>query len=472
MSDELERQLDEFYGSLDEPARRVQARLKASTPRPSRARRTPPLAWFAAAVASAAAAALVIFSLLPQDRTPLPEPAIARRIEPAPALTPPPVSPEKRPETKPATAPPPAPRSESLPDPPAPKPAPEPPTPRPEPPRPAAPDEPKKPAPKAEPTRVERVAAMFTETRGSFELGKRRIRAPQQELVIAGEQAFRAGSGVVRLALAKNRFLLVRARSRLNLVPRTDRLEVVIESGEVLAELLGPGPEIRIVTPTCEVTPLGTVFDVRVDRGRTVILVEESRVACRVGDKSVEIPAGHGLVVGRKGVLGTPKRADFRALAWTKAHRPAVLPLFVETFDAPGKWDIDLEAGAARGRKDAKWGISRVDLIVNPPKPPIFRVPVRGRIVVTCRFERSAKLIVQLGSTDRGTNFRLERPVTAPGKWQTVSLDFAEFFPTLEEHRPATLFPGERISALSVHAEYGADVKRFWVDSVRVEALR
>lgn len=457
MNDDLEQQLDEFYRKLDGPARRVEARWK-STPTTREGRLA---AWLGAGIAAAAAILLVLSASRTSPKPAEPEvvvrtPATPPR-DPAPRPTPEPPAPAPKP-VRPAPVEPPRVEDPVRVPEPAPEPKPAPVEPRPEPkpePRPA-PEAPK-PTPPA-PTQVLPVVASLREVEGTFDLSDRNLRGKQKDLTIKAGDRLKA-STAVKITLADDRFVLVAPRSILEFRPEEKRLSLSLEQGEMLADLVGPGPEVRVVTRSCEVIPLGTVFDVRVDPGRVLVVVEKGRVEVQSAKGRASLRAAESIQASEDGVLGTPAPADFRSLGWARAHRAAEVALLSEDFT---------KRGAARAV--AKPGMGQVLQLA--PDKPLFEVPVRGAITIVCRADRAGKFKVQLYSPDLKTTYTKQNIGVLRGDaWRTVTIDFDELVAS-DKSKPARMTPGSAVTDLLIM--YGDEGERgsFWVDSLKVTEVR
>lgn len=462
--DDLKRRLDEMYKSLDESARRVESRWRS---RPATRRRSSPAArpfgaWVGAGIAAAAAIVLLLLALRAERKpvvevvhAPVPVPAPEpRRTPPPPPPAPPKPAPEAAPEIPKAPPPPPPPPVPAPREEPAAPPAP--PAPPPKPP-------PSEPAP---PTRVVKASMVLPEIDGSFELADRSLKGKQKDLSVSAGDRLRATTAV-KLALAEDRFVLLSPKSVVEFRPEEKRLALALEQGEALADLAGPGPEVRILTKSCEVTPLGTVFAVKIVPGRALITVEKGRVEVQSSKGKAVLRAAESLQAADDGTLGAAMPADFRTLAWARGHRAAELALFSEDFSKAGAWEGEVEKGVARA-------------IARPGAAPtlhlagdrLFEVPVRGVLSIVCRSDRASKLKVQIYAGDVRTTYRVDVPVLRSSDWKTLAFTFDDFVPadrTKASGRPA---PGAPISDLLLM--YGDEEERgsFWVDSIRVTELR
>jgi ferric-dicitrate binding protein FerR (iron transport regulator) len=467
MSDEeLERRLDRLYRSLDDSAARVQSgwRARPATRRRAKGAPAPIGAWVGAGVAAAAAVLLLILSLRSESkpvvetaRAPVPAP------EPEPRRTPPPPVPFPAPAPEPPR---------KLPLPPE---APLPPTPV------EAPKEPPKPveapipprAPEAAPpspapgTAVARASAILRETEGTLELPDRALRGRQKDVTVSAGDRLRATS-VVKLTLGDDRIVLLPPRTVVEFRPEEKRLTLSLEQGEVLADLVGPGPELRVVTKSCEVTPLGTVFSVKVVPGRSIVAVEKGRVEVQSSKGRATLRAAESLQAGDDGTLGVPGPADFRTLAWARGHRAAELTLYAADFSKPGAWEGEIEKGVARAVARPGSG----PLLHLATDKPMFEVPVRGVLTVICRADRASKLRVQFYATDVRTTYKVEVPVYRSSEWRTLTFNFDDFVPA--DRTKATGRPAAGAPVTDLLLQYGEEDERgtFWVDALKVTELR
>jgi ferric-dicitrate binding protein FerR (iron transport regulator) len=461
MSDDLERRLDAFYRGLDSSAGRVEARWKSRTLRRSTTRRR----WMIVGAASAAVAAALLIALsLRRPETEAPKAPAADVARPAPRLEPalPDPSPapapdrreEPRTEPRPPAPPPPVAPPDTTPRTPEPQKS-EPPPVVPSP----APRDPKK--PEVRPTLAERAVATIRESDGTFDLGDKSLRGRQKDLVVAAGDRLKAAT-VVKLTLGDDRFILLSPKSVVEFRPEEKRLTVAIDLGDLHAELIGAGPEVRVVTKTCEVQPLGTVFTVRAEEKKSTVIVERGRVEVRNAKGKATAKAGESVQATDDGV-SAPVPADFRALSWARPHRPAESALFLEEFNKPGAWKAEIDKGVAR----ALAGVIQVE-----SEKPLFEVPVRGQIQVVCRADRAAKMYVQFFVREVRTNFRKEIPVLKSPAWKTLTVDIDECLP-FDKTKP----PGRAPAGASVHdfgLYYGEEGEKgnFWVDSIKVVEVR
>jgi hypothetical protein len=457
MNDDLERQLDEFYRKLDGPARRVEARWKSTPTGDSRKIQ----AWLAAGVAAAAAILLMISALRSDPRPaeqrvvktePPEEIQIPRPVEPRPVPVPAPPKPAPVEQPRPVETPrPPEPR----PEPPAP-----PETPKPLPPTPPAPErKPEPPKPTESAPRPARAVASIRETEGSFDLVDKAVRGKQKELAVGTGDRLRALT-TVKLTLADDRIILLSPRTVVEFRPEEKRLSLALEQGDLLADLGGSGQEVRVVTKACDITPLGTVFAVKVDPGRVMVTVEKGRVEVQSPKGRANLKAAESLQASPDGSLGAPAAADFRTLGWARTHRPAESIAYSEDFSKKGL-----------ARAVAKPG-SGPTIQVASDKPPLFEVPVRGFITLVCRADRAGKFKVQLYSPDLKTTYTKQYITILKGDaWRTVTVDFDDLVPS-DKTRPTRLPPGSMVTDLLIM--YGDEEERgnFWVDSIKITELR
>ena len=412
-------------------------------------------------LAAAVFVGIVSFALMSLTVPPAPEPPQARTETPVEAPRP-----EPAPAPPPRAEPPPVPKPQppAPPRPAVPKPTPEhPPAPAPipelksEP----APVPAPKPKPQPAPTRVERVLAVFKETRGRFRLDDRPIREPQKDLAVEPGTSLRADS-VTRLVLSEDRVLLLNARARVVLHPGKDRLMISLEQGDLLAELVGPGIDVRVRTRACEIDHRGTVFSVSVRGTRTTVAVEEGRVECRGSKDKADLTAGQQVQATLGRALPAPEPADFRKLGWAGGERAVIGTRFQEEFDAPGAWQADVSDGAA-GPKDG-----RIQLFT--PNRAQFQVPPRGRIAIVYRAAQSGEMMLQLHALDPVMNFKIVRKTTGSPEWQRVTVDFTEFYASDLTDKTSRLESGRPIDGILLLA--GKDGGGIRVDSVTVVETR
>jgi len=462
MNDDVERKLEEFYRGFDESARRVEARWKAQPPARSRAALT---GLALAGSAGVAAAILVLFwALRPEPaaqpgtleigerRPPPPLPHVAHPREPA-----------RRPEPPVVTPPPP---STETPKPPEPRPE-KPDAPRPEEPKPPAPEAPKPEPPK--PTTAERAVAVLRETEGTFDLGERQVRTRQKDLRVATGDILRSTT-VAKLVLSEDRFVLVGPRSVIELRPDAEGLSLHLDQGELLAELVGPGPAVRVATRACEVKPLGTVFSVKSDKGRTSVTVEKGKVEVRNARGTSTPRAGELVVTSDDGAPSVPAPTDLKGHAWARTHRPPERVAYFEDFAKPGAWSGEVDKGVAKGLPAPGLCAARLD--IGSERPPLFEAPVRGQIQIVYRTDRAAKMYVQFFASDVRTNFRKDVQVLRGSAWRTLALDLDEFTPTLRDRHSGKVPPGAPVTSFGIYYGEGEERGAIWVDSIRVVEVR
>jgi hypothetical protein len=463
MNDDLERNLDGLYRDFDGPARKLERRWQGGTRKMSPVRPPSIGPWIAAGVAAAAVIALVL-GLRMRDTTPT-APTVVRK-EPKRPEEPTPPKPEepKRPEPKPEEPKPEPPKTEE-PKKPEPKPE-EPKRPEPEPPK---PEEPKKPEPEPAPapTKPEEPApaiTLFKESEGSFELSGRKVTGKQKELKVVAGDTLKATT-VAKLTLAENRFILLSPKTQV-VFSAGERLVVTIDHGDVVAVLVGPGPAVRFATKACEVDHVGTVFAMKVDERRTVVWVEEGKVECRNSKGSMSLGAGQQAIATSEAAPAAPA-AQFPIAAWAKGHRPAERARFVEDFLKPGAWKADVANGVAKGVPDPEWCAGKLQL----EGESLFTVPLKGRIVVVCKADRAALLVVQVHCDDPKMNFRKELQITRGNAWQTIAVDFDDMVPT-DKSVKAKLPAGATISEIYLMYGEAKEKGTIWVDGVSVIEVR
>jgi hypothetical protein len=303
------------------------------------------------------------------------------------------------------------------------------------------------------------VLASLRETEGTFDLADRTVRGKQKDLSVGPGDRLRA-STTVKLTLGDDRFVLLAPRTVVEFRPEEKRLSMALEQGDLLADLGGAGQEVRVVTKACEITPLGTVFAVKVDPGRVMVTVEKGRVDVQSPKGRASLKAAEALQATQDGTLGTPVPADFRALAWARAHRAAEVTPYSEDFSKKGL-----------ARALARPGMGPT-IQVASDKPPLFETPVRGVITIVCRADRAGKFKVQLYSPDQKTTYTKQGITILKGDaWRAVTVDFDELVPS-DKSRPTRLPPGSAVTDLLIM--YGDEEERgsFWVDSLKITELR
>jgi len=464
MTDDLERQLDEFYRKLDGSARRVEARWKSTPGTESRK----VAAWLGAGVAAAAAILLMISALRTEPKRseqPVVKIAPPPPVEPPPRPAPPvpapaPRTPAPRPIELPRTpeSPRPEPPLPPTPTPDAPKPPPAPPAPRPEPSKPNV----------ATPTQVVRASLKLRETEGTFELADRGVRGKQKDLEVAVGDRLRA-STPVKITLADDRFLLLAARTVVEFRPEEKRLSIALEQGELIADLVGPGADVRVVTRACEIVPQGTVFGVKVDVGRVMVTVEKGRVEVQGSKGRVSLRAAESLQASEDGGLGAPVPADFRTFGWARTHRAPEMTVYAEEFSKPGAWIGEVNRGAARAVAKPDSGAV---LQVASDKPGLFDVPVRGFLTIVCRSDRAGRFKVQVFSPELRTTYtKTNIPILRGEAWRPITIDFDELVPS-DKSKPSRMTPGAPVTDLLLMYNDEPGPGNFWVDSIKVTEVR
>ncbi len=465
MNDDVETNLDEFYRGFDAPAHRIEKRWEPGTRRLAPVR-PPSIGPWLAAVGAVAAAVILVVALRSGDAPPRQESAKREREKEGERER------EKQKEPKRETEPKNEPKKEPTPEPVKPVPKepdlvvpepkmPKPDEPKPQPPRPKDPEPaPTKPAdPEPEPARA---VLTLKEADGSFELAGRKLTGKQKDLKIAAGDKLKA-TAVTKLTLADNRFLLLGPKATVTVTPDEKRLVIAIEAGDVLAELVGAGVSVHFVTKNCEIDHVGTVFSIRVDEKRTLVVVEEGRVECTNAKGKIALGAGQQAVAGDDLVAQT---ADFRTFAWAKGHRAAERTRFAEDFSKVGSWEAEVANGVAKSVPDPDWCAGKIKLESNDP---LFTVPVKGKMTIVCKADRAATLVIQMHCTDPKVNFRREIAVSRGNAWQTITIDMDEFaVKATREKLPA----GAVISELYLMYAEAGDKATLWVDSITVTETR
>ena len=398
------------YRALDGAATRLADRFKPATRRV----RANTGRWLLAAVAATLTVAAIGFAALRRNPEPAPPRETARE---KPPVEPP--RPERVPDLPKRDTP--KPEEPAPPTPPPPPPAPPPAVPPPEPPKPEPkPDEPKP------PTVTEVAKLLLEEITGTFALNGKSSRGLKAAGLARGDTL--VADTATKLVVAKDRFVLLAPKSSV-IVESSDALRLA--KGELLAEFA----QLKVVTDAGTIAPVGTVFAARLDGLRTHVLVEDGSVdiggtVVKAGQQGVAAP-GEAVAVSA---------ADFRRLAWARAHRAAERVLFEQKFD-DGRVDLK--------RKD----------------PPFFRVPVRGRVTMVVRVARAGEVGLQFHQVDPKGNFRADTWVSKAGSWQTVTIDLDRIPPNVEPKRAGTMDVGAAVDAITVVGD--AEVQSIKVVEVR-----
>jgi hypothetical protein len=312
--------------------------------------------------------------------------------------------------------------------------------------------------------------AVVREIDGAFEIGDRAYRGKQKDFALGAGDYLKA-STAVKLSLADDRFLLVAPRALIELRPDGKRLQIQLEQGELLAELVGPGPEVRVTTRLCEVQPVGTVFAVRADPKKTTVSVERGRVDVRGAKGQARLRAGEASSATEDGAVSAPAPADFRSLAWTRPHRPAELAPFAEDFLKPGAWKAEVAQGVARALPQPGSG-PMIRLEAEHPTKPLFEVPVRGALTLVYRSDRASRMYVQLFAADLRVNFRKDLSVLRGAAWRTLVVDFDEFVSVDRAKHAGKLPPGTPVTDLGIVYGEEGEKGNFWVDSIKATEVR
>lgn len=420
----------------------------------------------AAGAASAVSILLMVIAtradLNPRIPPPEPFPSLSFREEdpprPAPSLPPPvpsasrpvPSAPEhlRIPEPPPAVAP-------MMPDPKPPS--------TPAPPLPSDSPPPREPAP----TRVIEAGVVLKQTEGTFDLSDRNLRGRQKDVRINFGEKLRTTS-LVRIALAEERVVLLAPRTVIEVRPDSGRLNFMLEQGELLAELSGPGPQLSVASKGCDIIPTGTVFDVKADPGRVTIIVERGRISVRSAKGRVDLRAAESLQASDDGSLGPPGPADFKAMAWARSHRPAETSVFIEDFSKPGAWSGNIERGFARAAAPQGGGAPVLHLATDRP---MFEVPVRGTISLFYRADRAGRIKLQFFLPELRTTYVRTVPVLRISSWRSMTVDLDEFVPS-DKSRPARMPPGSPVTDFVIMYGDEAEKGNLWVSQIKVTELR
>jgi hypothetical protein len=314
---------------------------------------------------------------------------------------------------------------------------------------------------------VARATAVLREIDGTFELADKGLRGKQKEVTVSSGDRLRAAT-TVKVSLAEDRFVLLAPRTVVEFRPEREHLALSLEQGEAVADLVGPGPDIRVLTKTCEVVPAAAVFAVRVVPGRSAVTVEKGRVEVRSAKGKATLRAAESLQASEDGSLSAPSPADFRSMAWARNHRAAELTLFAEDFKKPGAWEAEIDKGVARAVA-RPGGAPVIHLAVDKP---LFEVPVRGLVSIVCRTDRASKLKIQVFAADVRTTYKVEVPVLRSSEWRTLNFSFDDFVSTDRSKAIGRPAPGAPITDFLLL--YGEDDDRgsFWVDAIKVTEQR
>ncbi|HEX7902013.1 MAG TPA: FecR domain-containing protein, partial [Planctomycetota bacterium] len=318
------------------------------------------------------------------------------------------------------------------------------------------------------PTLIERATAVLREIDGSAELAGRALKSGQKDITVADGDRLTT-QGVVRLTLAPDRTLLLAPRAQVVFKPSKERLTILLEQGELIAELNAPGAELLVATKTCEVRHLGTIFSVKAEERRTLVLVEEGRVDVRSPKGSVTARAGQAVVASETAAPAAVASADVRLPAWTRAHRPAERVLYLEEFNAKGDWTGQVEGGAARTVRTEKLGGGT--LLTGDSVRHLFEVPARGQMAIVYQADRAGRLKVQMFSNELRSNYKIEVPLNKTQGWKTLVFDFDDLTANLPTAPPKPT-PGAGFSNLMLQYDEDGDRGNLWIDSIRVISIR
>jgi hypothetical protein len=288
------------------------------------------------------------------------------------------------------------------------------------------------------------------EIEGSFELGDRSYRGKQKDVALAAGERLRAGSRV-RMAFSDDRIVLLAPNTLLELRPEEKRLTLSLERGELIADLAGPGPELRVLAKSCEITPLGTAFGVKLENQKVLVVVERGRVEVKRARARAQLRAAEALQASEDGTLGAPAAADFRGWAWSRPGRAPELTLLSEKFASPERAEAVHRASE---------------------KPPLFEVPARGVLTLVCRADRPCRLKVQLFSAEARTTYKVEPGLLRGAAWRTLTIPFEDFAVTDKSRGPARLAPGSPITDLLLMPVDDEEKAVIWVDSIKATELR
>jgi hypothetical protein len=276
-------------------------------------------------------------------------------------------------------------------------------------------------------------------------------------------------STLVKITLADDRFVLLAPKSVLEFRPEEKRLSLSLDQGELIADLVGPGPELRVVTKACEIVPQGTVFGVKVDVGRVMVTVEKGRVEVLSPKGRAGLRAAEALQASEDGTLGTPVPADLRSMAWARSHRAPEMTIFSEDFSKPGIWWGEVDRGVARAVSKAGAGPT-IQIAVE--KPGLFEVPVRGSLTILCRSDRAARIKIQLYSPELKTTYTKQNiPILRGERWVPITIDFDELVPS-DKSKPSRMTPGSLVTDLLLMYGDEPGPGNFWVDSIKVTEVR
>jgi hypothetical protein len=333
----------------------------------------------------------------------------------------------------------------------------------PAPPAPAAPDV--KPAP----TRTEIAGVVFPAVEGTFSVGETAFRTPQKDLKVDPRDALSATS-IVKITLGEDRSVLLAPKSRASFRPEADGLEVRLDHGELLADLGRAGPALAVSTSAFRAAAPSGAWSVRIQRGGAAVLVERGTVEVANARGKASVRAGQAVAAADGAAPSAPAPADLRGHAWARPQRAPEATVFDEDFSKPRAWLADVDKGVAKGRPQPGTCAARLQL--ESVKPPLFEVPVKGRVTLVCQTDRASRMYVQLFVPEVGANFRREVALPRGSAWRTVVMDLDEFRATDPSKHPGRPPAGAAVTDVSIL--YGVDEDRgsFWVDSFRVTEIR
>ncbi|HXX92801.1 MAG TPA: FecR domain-containing protein, partial [Planctomycetota bacterium] len=273
---------------------------------------------------------------------------------------------------------------------------------------------------------------------------------------------------VVRIGLAEDRWLLLAPRSVVEFRPEAKQLTVAIDLGDLHAELVGPGPQIRVATRTCEVEPEGTVFSVRAEEKRTTVIVERGRIEVRGAKGRASVRAGESVLSTDDGQVSASTPGDFRLVGWTRSHRAPEATLFSEDFSRTGAWQAEVDRGVARAIPAS----GAAGMIHLESDRPLFEIPVRGQIQIVCRADHASKLTLQFFVREARANFRKELQVLRTPGWKTLLVDLDDCLPFDRSKSQSRAPAGAGVYDLGLWYGEEGEKGNFWVRSIRVVELR
>lgn len=168
-------------------------------------------------------------------------------------------------------------------------------------------------------------------------------RAELKDYVALGNLFETAADSRLMLSLRGPTQLKVAEKSQVRVAGERD---ITVEQGRVWLSVAKSDRPFRILTPTAEVTVLGTILDVNVEAARTVVTVTEGHVAVKNDLAGAEVVAGQQIEL-KKGEVGFNAHAvePFVETRWAESITPdgAATELFLTAVQIKGATPLRAE---------------------------------------------------------------------------------------------------------------------------------